>query len=253
MRSCSGVVGYIDGPSQDAGCGFEIGFAYALGYPINLVTTDYFKCSVGNSSTTFVVSKLLQSIARVVQVSDPDPNITDYRESCKDLLNKAMTALRIHLINDFGSVKEPNPGLQSKEVVYDFYLDPNFKYTESGRNLMQSIIATIENTGKSYIVGDNQGDNAVDIDNLTKSGRGIFFADPFDPNIDTSILHGIAYGIGRDPILYTSNQQWYETATMTYTRNVMVYYSSSAVVTSLSELESIISSAAALPGPGRII
>jgi nucleoside 2-deoxyribosyltransferase len=242
MRSCGGVTGYIDGPEQDAGCGFEIGFAYALGYPINLVTTDYFKCSAGDSSNTYVVSKLLQYIAKVVHAPDPNQNITNYREQCEELLNRAMTALRLNLIEDFGTVKEPKPAMQPQEVVYDFYLDPNFKYTESGRNLMESIITAIENAGKSYVIGDNQGDIAVDIDNLTKSGRGIFFADPFDPNLDTSILQGIAYGIGRDPILYSSSQQWYETSTMSYKRNVMVYYSAYAVVSSLTELVSLISS-----------
>ena len=240
LRSCSGVVGYFDGPHWDAGCAFEIGCGWAWGHPVNLITTDFYKWSVGDSSESYFVSKLVQHIAKVIAIHDYNFAIADFRERCNELLERAMTAFQHNLINDFGTIKPPRPALEAAPVVYDYYLDPNFKYSESGKILLESIISMIKAANKTCIVGNNQGDITADINNLRQSGQAVFFTDPYEPNVDSSILHGIAYGIGRRPVLYSGSVVRYDAGAFSGSRNVMIENSAAAVVYSLGELESLI-------------
>jgi hypothetical protein len=240
IKASAGITGFLDGATYDSGCAFEIGLAYALGYPISIITTDFLKWSVGDSADFYYVSKLLQHIARLVAVPDMDQNIPDYRERNNDQLEKAYTALRINLIEAFGTAKTPIP-IEPLPVKYDYYLDPNFNYTESGQNLVSQIISAINAANKTYVMGNNKGDIEADIDNLRQSAEGIFLSDVYEPNVDSGILQGIAYGIGRKPITYHSNKQRYlQNVDWTGSLNCMITYSASAVVTSMAELVDII-------------
>ena len=224
----------------DSGCGFEIGLAYALGYPVNLITTDSYLCSVGDSVEMYHISKLVQYVAQVVHVFAPDPSIADYRTACEDLLQRALRQLKQNLIEEYGTRWSPRTALQAGEVEYDYYLDPNFKYTESGRKLLSAIRVILEEAGKTCTLGDNQGSIAEDISRLTKSGRAILLFDRVDTNVDSAVLNGIAYGIGRKPILYCSTEQTYKNGPAPNRLNIMNEYSSAAVVRSLKELERVI-------------
>jgi hypothetical protein len=242
LASCHGIAGFFDGWTYYSGCAFEIGCGYAWGYPIHLITTDIYKSSVGDSKDFYYASKLTQHIARIVGISSLNPEIKDYRERHKDLLERALTALRINLIDDFGKSGPPSPHLKALPIVYDYYIDPNFKYSESGEKLLARITSAISAAGRTCITGDNQGDIAADIDNLRQSGQGIFFSDVGEPNVDSGILQGIAYGIGRKPIVYASNKQRIlMSGQWVIQLNTMLTYSASAVVTSMAELEALIS------------
>jgi hypothetical protein len=236
----AGVAGFFDGPHYDSGCAFEVGYAYAKGLPVNLISTDFYKWSVGDSPGFYVGSKLLNYTATVVSVPRPDEHIKDYRRQCEAQREQAFGLFQHNLIKDFGTGKVPRPPLGSAQMQFDYYLDPNFKYTETGRIALSSIVSIIEREGKSYIIGDNQGDIAVDIERLRRSGRAVFFAEPFEPNVDSSILHGIAYGVGCKPVLYSSNMQRFNAGTFSGRRNNMVSHSAEAVISSLDDLSAII-------------
>jgi len=240
LRACAGVVGYFDGPHWDSGCAFEIGCGWAWGHPVNLITTDFYRWSAGDSGEFYSVSKLVQYIAKLVAVYDYNMSIMDFRKRCSDVVERAIEVFKRNLIDDFGTVKTRRPPLEAAPVVYDFYLDPNFKYTEPGRILQESIIAAVKSVNKTYVMGDNQGDIAADIDRLRQSGQAIFFSDAFEPNVDSSILQGIAYGIGRRPILYTGSSARYNGGAFTGSRNVMITNSAAAIAYSLAELEEMI-------------
>jgi len=235
-ENCSGIIGNFDGVGYDSGCAFEVGFAYSLGYPVNLITTDYMRWSVGDSEEFYTISKLMEHVANVVDIREEDETITGYQEQQEDLRDRNIEALKVNLINDFGTIKEPVP-IEALPIEYDFYLDPNFKYTESGRNLLNEISAMITSMNKTYIVGDNQGDIEAEITRFRSSGQSIMFVDPFEPNVDSGILGGLAYGIGRPAILYCSNMQHYNDGYLTSFKNLMCRYGAASIATSLSELE----------------
>lgn len=241
LSNSVGIACYFDGPAYDSGIGFEIGFAYALGMPVAVVTTDYHVISIHDSEEYYSISKLIQYIATVIHVDQPSQEIEDYKEQCLDIRNQALEQLKTVLIENFneGSRHFP-PDMKDENTEYDYYLDPNFQYTESGRYILEALKNVIVNEGKTYIVGNNQEDIAEDLRNLANSGDVILFSEEYDPDVDTSLLQGISYGFGKMPILYQSKTKRYYNGLYVATNNLMCKYSAKAIVRSLAELEAII-------------
>lgn len=241
LASCTSVVGYFDGWTYDPGCAFEIGCAYAWGYPIHLITTDIYKSSVANSAQFYYGSKLTEYVAKVVAVGDLDQSILDYRERNNDVLNRAIEQFKKNLIDDFGTTRQEPVKIEALPVEYDYYIDPNFQYSEPARMILHELTKAIQEAGKTYIIGDNQGDIAKDLENLRKSGRGIFYFDVAEPNVDSGILQGFSYGIGRKPLVYASNEQriWMS-GKWAIQLNTMNYWCAEKVASSLKELIKII-------------
>lgn len=237
LASCGGVVGYFDGWTYDPGCAFEIGCGYAWGYPIHLITTDIYKSSVGNSTEYYHASKLVEYMAKVVSVSDLNQNISDYRERNMDVLNRATELFRKNLVEDFGTPRPSPVKIEGLPIVYDYYIDPNFKYSEPARMILDRIVKAIETAGKTYIIGDNQGDISAELERVRKSGQGIFYFDVAEPNVDSGVLQGFSFGLGRKPLVYASNQQriWMS-GKWAIQLNTMNYWCAEKVATSVEEL-----------------
>ena len=143
LEECAGVVGYFDGWTYDPGCAFEIGCGYAWGYPIHLITTDIFQSSVGNSAEYYHASKLVEHISTMVAVSDLNQDISDYRERNTDVLNRAIEEFKQNLIIDFGEPRKASEKIGALPIEYDYYIDPNFKYYEPARMVLEQIIKAI--------------------------------------------------------------------------------------------------------------
>ncbi|EFO0997882.1 nucleoside 2-deoxyribosyltransferase [Escherichia albertii] len=239
MDNSVGVVGYFDGGTYDSGCAWEVGYAWALGMPVHLITTDFLLWAAGNSTEFYPISKLTNYVANVVSVSDSDVSISNYREQTNDIIKRALQIFQQNLIADFGTAITPAVPITSLPIEYDYYLDPNFMYTELSRGLLEKIKDAISSAGKTFIVGDNMNDIATDIDNLRKSRQAIFYSDTFEPNVDTGIMNGIAYALGQQSIIYCSKQQKYKSALATDYLNLMITWSST-VAHSFAELEVLI-------------
>ena len=240
INNSIGVAGFFDGATFDSGSAFEIGYAHSKGLPVHLITTDFFQYYAGNSDEYYSISKLAQHIAKVVAIWEPDTSISGYREQNQDILERAFDALRINLTEDYGPNAIPKSPLTPLPVAYDYYLDPNFNYTEPSRWLLEKITAEITSIGKTYILGNNMGDIDADIINLRQSGQAIFYSDVFEPNVDSGILHGIAYGISRKPIVYCSKWQRFHSGLADDYLNGMIRYSAAAVVKTFDELRKLI-------------
>lgn len=242
LEECNGVVGYLDGWTYDPGCGFEIGCGYAWGYPIHLISTNIFTSSVGDSKEYYQASRLVEHISDFAAVSDLNQEIGDYRARNIDVLERAIGQFKENLIRDFGEPGRIATPVAPLPVEYDYYLDPNFRYTEYGRVMLETIKEAAKAAGKTYVVGDNQGDIDEDLNHLRKSGQAILLFDTAEPNIDSSVLQGIAYGLGRKPIVYASSQQRVlMSGRFVIQLNTMNYYSAAAVVHSMEELLGMIS------------
>lgn len=241
LASCTSVVGYFDGWTYDPGCAFEIGCGYAWGYPVHLITTDIYKSSVGDSAEFFYGSKLTEYVAKVVAVNDLNQNIADYRERNNDVLNRALEQFKQNLIEDFGSPRPEPVKMENLPIEYDYYIDPNFKYSEQGKMVLEKIVEAIESAQKTYVIGDNRGNIAADIDNLRKSRRGIFYFNSAEPNVDTGILQGICYGLGKKPFVYADvEQRIWMSGKWAIQLNTMNYWCAEKIAKSVKELEDAI-------------
>ncbi|CEJ65254.1 nucleoside 2-deoxyribosyltransferase [Citrobacter sp. FDAARGOS_156] len=243
MDNCVGMIGYFDGGTYDSGCAWEVGYAWALGLPVHLITTDFLLWAAGDSEEFYPISKLMNYVAKVVSVFDTDTSITNYREQTTDILNRALHTFQHNLIADFGGEIPPALPLTPLPIEYDYYLDPNFMYTEPSRGLLENIKNAITTAGKTYIIGDNINDIAADIDNLRKSRQAVFYSDVFEPDVDSGIMNGIAYALKKQSIIYCSKQQRYHSGLGTDYLNLMVTYSAT-MTHSFAELESLIKSGA---------
>ena len=238
LLSCTAVVGYFDGWTYDPGCAFEIGCGYAWGYPVHLISTDIFKSSVGGGDEFYTASKLVEHIAKIVAVADLNQNISDYRVRNEDVLTRALQVFLQNLIRDFGKPKPAPKRIPALPVEYDYYIDPNFKYSDQGRILLEKIVRTVKYVGKTCVVGENQGDIDLDLTRLRQSGQSILYFPTAEPNVDTGILQGFAHGIGRKPIVYADNEQRIlMSGKWPIQLNTMNCWSASAVVTTFEELE----------------
>ena len=237
LLSCTAVVGYFDGWTYDPGCAFEIGCGYAWGYPIHLITTDIFKSSVGGGCEYYSASKLVEHIAKMVAVADLNQGILDYRERNEDVLARALEEFRQNLAADFKGPKSAPERIAALPVVYDYYIDPNFKYSDQGRFLLEKIVRAARNAGKTYVIGDNQGDIELDLTHLRQSKQSILYFNVAEPNVDTGILQGFAHGIGRKPIVYADNEQRIMmSGKWPIQLNTMNYWSAAVVVTTFDGL-----------------
>lgn len=241
LKSCTAVLGYFDGWTYDPGCAFEIGCGYAWGYPVYLVTTDIFKSSVGDSKEYYYGSRLVEYMAKIVAVPDLNQDIGDYRRRNEDVLERAMEGLKKNLKEDF-SAKRPEPEkTEMLPAVYDYYFDPNFKYTECGRMLLARMMKAADASGRKYVVGDNQGDIEEDLKNLRRSRQSVFYFDTAEPNVDSGILEGFAYGIGQRPLVYAPGQQRIQmSGKWPIQLNTMNYWCAEKVTDSIEELEELI-------------
>ena len=173
-----------------------------------------------------------ESYAKILRSSDVI--LSHYLEYYRDIARGALA--------DFGEPGRIATPVAPLPVEYDYYLDPNFRYTEYGRVMLETIKEAAKAAGKTYVVGDNQGDIDEDLNRLRKSGQAILLFDTAEPNIDSSVLQGIAYGLGRKPIVYASNQQRVlMSGRFVIQLNTMNYYSAEAVVHSMEELLGMIS------------
>lgn len=237
MRNSAAIAGYYDGPVYDSGMGFEIGFMWTMNKPSVMATTDYYQQTIGNGREFVAISKYLQYIATVIQEALPDEGIEDYRAQCLNIRNKAWARIKAELQTALPNGTNFDPSLNNETEVYDFYLDPNFKYYESGREILNQLTAEIERLGKTYVVGDNQNDIALDIRNLAKSHTPIMYIEEFDADVDSSLIQGIAYGLGKRTVMFSTKAKQLINGDYIFNKNPMILYSGfKQLATSLDEL-----------------
>lgn len=244
INNSIGVAGFFDGQTFDSGCAFEVGYGYAKGCAVNLITTDFFKYYPGDSKECYNISKLMEHIASIVHYSGPpNPPAENYRQQINDIIEEAYNQFlqNLHVTyRDF----ELSP-LQAQAKRFDYYLDPNFKNTETARWLLDKITQSISDAGKTYVIGDNVNDIDNDISNLIASEQAIFYSDAYEPDVDSGILQGIAYAMSSEaggnpgnkkPIVYCSKSQRFHSGFADALLNGMIRYSAEAVVASFDEL-----------------
>lgn len=238
LKSCTGIAGYFDGIHYDSGCAFEVGCGFAWGYPVNLISTDFHKWAVGDGSEFYVGSRLLEYMATITYIADSNSSITDYRKQQEEFKQRVFQDFKDKMIKQYSGNRAKRKPMKSLEIKYDYYIDANFKYTEAGRLLLERIISILENNGKTYIIGDNQKAPEAELLRIQESGRPIFYDDYFEFNVDSGLLHGFAYGIGKKPIVYSSNVQRSISGGDPQWLNVMIRFSAD-IAKSLKDLENL--------------
>ncbi len=246
LKASVALTGFLNGPSYDPGIGFELGFAFALGKPIVPMTTDYFKRTIFDGEQSYSTSKYLSYISDIIHVQSPSKEYDDYRDELSDIQQQVSDLLKTKLtdiINHERGPKVPPPTVG--EIDYDYYIDPNYQYSEAGLIFLEKIKQACTQNNKTFVMGDNAGNIAVDIANLAKSENVILIGEEFEPDVDMGIIQGLSYGLGKNIYMYSSQVNLFvQNESFSMNKNPMNKNSATQIFKKIDDLVEFIASSA---------
>lgn len=234
IRQADVILGYVDGPVYDSGIGFEIGYAYTMGIPVILVTTDYFKFLDGNE--LYSISPIASEIAKILHIRENSKKSLSYYDSLQDIRQQVYDKLLLEIKS---SCKGEGINNNKVPLDYDYFIDPEFQSTEAGRKLLDDLKVKFGEKNNSYICCSSKDlSNAGKVTELLKRSKNILlFGDGFEININTAIIQGIAYGLGKNILLYSSTSyKLYQTDDFILYKNPMIEHSAARIISSIMDI-----------------
>ncbi|MEV3853110.1 nucleoside 2-deoxyribosyltransferase [Streptomyces sp. NPDC050095] len=132
LRALTGMVAILHGPSLDDGVCMEIGYAYALGVPVTVVTTDFQTYSLGAEKARFdfpdpLVEAAATSVIRVARLAPPTPGsvagtrFTAFADRNEHQLDWALDAAVEELLGHPGPSMQapPDPAPQARTAFVE--------------------------------------------------------------------------------------------------------------------------------------
>lgn len=232
------ILGFVDGPTYDSGICFEIGYAYAKGIPIILLTSDYFK--ILENGMLHSISSLASSAAKIIHIRKNTKDNLSYRNSLNDIQQQMYRTLLSELNNKSLYKKKQIP--VSQEIKYNYLIDNNFVSSELGKLALEKIINILENRKLSYYICSNNDMTNINnvVEKIKQSERVLLLVDGFEANINTSIVQGLAYGLRKNIILYSSTITFlFQDEEFILYKNPMIEHSATKIISSLNELKFI--------------
>lgn len=233
------ILGFFDGPSYDSGESFELGYAFAKGIPIILLTSDYFK--IFHNAKIYSISLLASAIAKIIHVRTNSKDGLTYADSLNDI-KKQIYGILLDELNKQTS-NDPQTTIISKtEKRYDFFIDNGFTMSEARKLVLQKIIDIFDKKNCSYYICT--ADDMANAEHVTKkinqSENVLLFGDDFEVDVDTSIIQGIAYGLEKSIFLYSSTSiALFQTEDFILYKNPMIEHSATRIIHHINELYNI--------------
>ena len=206
MRNSDILLGYFDGPSYDSGISFELGYSCTFGVSATLITTDYFQV-IDENGPLSSISPLVSSMAQIIHVRNNEKQCLNYQEAQNELLEQARTQIKNILVSaDFNMKHTICPDIKETRETCDFFIDRAFIKTESGRLLLQKFTDELSDQGISFHIPSREESNNVS--SLMKSVNTckniLVHGDAWEVPVDSAILQGMACGLDKSVILYSS-------------------------------------------------
>lgn len=233
------ILGYVDGPTYDSGICFEIGYAYTQSIPIILLTSDYFK--LFKNDKLYSISPLASTAAKIIHIRNSSENGLSYSNALKDIQNQLFEELLSELNNK--NIYEREKVVFPEEIKYDYLIDNRFSNSEVGRMALKRIEKILENKKLSYyICYDNDAKDINSIaEKVCQSKNVLLFGEEYEMNADTCIIQGLAYGLKRNIILYSSTRTMlFQDEEFILYKNPMIEHSATRIITSLAELKHLV-------------
>lgn len=233
------ILGYVDGPTYDSGICFEIGYAYTQSIPIILLTTDYFKLFKNNKLHS--ISPLASTAAKIIHIRNSSKNGLSYSNALKEIQNQLFEELLSELNNK--NIYEREKVVFPEEIKYDYLIDNRFSNSEVGRMALKKIEKILENKKLSYYIcydNDTKDINSI-AEKVCQSKNVLLFGEEYEMNTDTCIIQGLAYGLKRNIILYSSTRTMlFQDEEFILYKNPMIEHSATRIITSLAELKHLV-------------
>ena len=239
IKNSSVLLGYFDGPEYDSGIGFEIGYAYSLGIPILLLTTDYFKMRrISTGDEAHSISPLISSFAKIIHVSESKIKELNYFESLIEVQKQVFCELKnalkcLNLEQSFPKY------LYNSDYRYDYVIDVEFTKTESGVTILEKIVTLMESENRSYYVLSCEDCSNLErvLKVISSCDRVVIWGETFDIPVDSAVIQGISYGCKKQVILYSSSDVClYQAEDFILNKNPMIEHSAYKIVDSYTKL-----------------
>lgn len=246
------LMGFLNGISKDEGIFFEIGYAYALGVPIFVGVTDFFKIKIsgGKSIEITLDPVLLNMVTGLVHILNITTQGT-YQEQQSDHITACMTQLMSLAIPYLTGLERVQPsGKQTNEhptvhmeilggqyewaqIIEDQLkekLGTTFSITNSQRFSARNL-ETVEKTEDILTLGRQ------DITNVLTADVVVICSDSAEMDAGSATLHGLARGLGKYLILYDSKTTGYSAkGGHVMSRNLMIDQSADYIAKTIDEI-----------------
>lgn len=241
------LVSYIDGLAKDEGICFEIGYAYATGAAILLISTDFFEVGLPNgqavaldpllhATATHIIRRprLVESAANFTEMLTASRRavLGDVRESVAQLLSRPARQ---------PITAQPSKPPSSREVLVDFggfvYEWQTMLYDELTRQVGSTNRVRLTRTLRYDASLDHDAPNSADLDLLAQAAILLTCTDSDEAAAGTSVLQGMMCALGRPIWMYNSKRTTIlAPGGYRSSRNLMLDYSATRTFRSINDL-----------------
>jgi len=248
LKKSGAIIGRLDGIAKDSGVCMEIGYAYSMGIPIGVFSTDFicesFPSHIGCPDLDF--DPIVTCISTYQHHYKEMPNGEKlYEKQNQDLENYMVSDFINTCLCEFDKLKTfINPPVYQTNNDLLAYVDIQGGKYEWAKEEQNQIFQKLTSFGlqpmsaSRYNIGSNVLFNAkVDLDNLLSSKLAIFSADNIEMDTGSAVLFGISVGLNiKTVLLYTSPVVLKGAGGQVMKQNLMIEQAADIVCSSKKEL-----------------
>lgn len=250
LRRTTLLVSYIDGLAKDEGVCFEIGYAYASGAAILLISTDFFDVELPNGQETPLDPLLCAAATRLIR----QPHLTGTGRTFREVLLESrahvMQSVRAAVRELLGEPEAHQPKLRPaateaghREVFLDFggtiYEWQELLQDELERMVQPKVGLTLVRARRYDTTSPRKPEEAaaLDLATLVRASILVSCTDADEAPAGTAFLQGVMCALRRPVWMYNSKRTAIRAASdYRSSRNLMLDYSATRVFRSLKDL-----------------
>ncbi len=220
LKNAGAIIGRLDGIAKDSGVCMELGYAYSLGIPIGIFSTDFiyegFHESLKQNDLEF--DPILLCIANYFKHFTQTPTSSEYYGGQNYILEIKMVSEFIeNFLNEFKNIENftniPIIPEDKREFAYIDIQGGKYEWALEEQEQISKKLITLgiySNYATRYkFHADNDNSiivkSQVDLQNLLQSKLAIFSADNIEMDAGSAALFGISIGLKiKTVLLYTA-------------------------------------------------
>lgn len=241
LRRARIVVALVDGISKDDGVAMELGYAFGLGIPFVLCTSDFIVSRLREGGKSYVCDPLVDFLAGAIVADDGFHKIASlpYGVAHTEGLQRFAETVAAKVVELLTSPPKPPPypegGLASNETFLDI---AGGKYAYS-YELERTLSVNTKNVcfGSRWKEGCSSAAIIRDLQNAASAKRCVFFADSAEMDPGSAFLHGLA--VSRNipaSLFYSSSVLLTGPGGQSMRRNLMLAESAEQIFSTLDSL-----------------
>ncbi|MBN8641249.1 MAG: nucleoside 2-deoxyribosyltransferase [Flavobacteriales bacterium] len=220
LQNSGAIIGRLDGIAKDSGVCMELGYAYALGIPIGIFSTDFiwegFPSHTNKEDLDF--DSILMCIATYSKHFTQTPTSSEYYSGQNQMLEIRMVSeFTESCLNEFEKLQNfKNAPVLSQSGNTGVYIDiqgGKFEWSMQEQNTISQKLTSVglePTCATRYQIHSTKDKDIIaqsknDLQNLLQSKLAVFSADNIEMDAGSAALFGISVGLKiKTVLLYTS-------------------------------------------------